>query len=371
MAPPSLQSVRRTVDAVLSEYDANFAGQSRVTRDIAQIDRLIGRLRAARAEAEGLPRSVNAAEVTSLRDSVRTALEMYEAEKKLIVQAKALGPDYADFAALGGDANLVFAVYHRHFAGKNRATRDLGLLAEMVEDLGRIQEAMTDLVDTLPAHTNARADVDLVKENTRLYVAERGEIVEARGVGAPADQSGILGEVANGQFRVYEAHFAGRSRVTRRPALLQRVIDNLAHVHDRMQVLKDQGLSVDYHERNLGIVAAALVQYRTELAEIRKVRESTPLVDIMGSLGAAANEVMEEYGKSYEGQDRKTRDLDLLSNLCDRMAEIGRQMADLDRAEANEMNARNLGIVISNRVMLEREYTLIEQARGQRVANLA
>src|SRR5581483_6839205 len=120
--------------------------------------------------------------------------------------------------------------------------RDLGLLAEMIDDLGRIREAMATLAESLPAAANPRADMDIVAQNIKMYVSERGEIVEARGTGSLDDQASVLGEVANGQFKVYELHFAGRSRVTRRPGLLQRVIDNLAQVRDRMQLLRDQGL---------------------------------------------------------------------------------------------------------------------------------
>ncbi len=364
MALPTVASVRASVDAVLGTYDASFAGQSRATRDIALLDQLIARLRAARVEIDTIPGGGKSPEVATLRETLSTTVELYTAERKLIEEARALGPAFGEFAALGGDANLVFGMYRRHFAGKNRATRDLGLLAEMIADLERIRAGMAEVSEHLPKGSDARTDMDIVAQNLKMYVTERGEIVEGRGLGTPDEQAGILAEVANGQFGVYQNHFAGKSRLTRRPGLLQRVIDNLVQVHDRMQLLRQQGLVTDSHMQNITVVENALKQYRMELGEVRKVREATPLVDIMGALGGGANEVMEAYSRNYEGQRRETRDLGLLSTLCDQMAEIGKQMADMDRAEANEMNARNLGIVTNNRVMLEREYVQIETARG-------
>ena len=361
---PTLASVRQLVDSITSEYEANFAGQARATRDLSLLDRLISRMRAAGGQAESIPRSAPTREVQELRDQVRDHVKLYEAERALIVQARDQGPEFAEFGELGGAANLVFALYQRHFAGKGRNTRDLGLLAEMIDDLTGIQEQMEELLPRFKAGSPAHQDLQIVRENLKMYVSERGEVVEARNAGTAAEQASTLAEVANLQFALYQDHFAGKSRLTRRPALLQRMIDNLAQVLDRMNNLKRQGLTEGNNDRNIGIVDGAVKQYELELTEIRKVRESTPLVDIMGNLGDAANQVMDEYGRTFEGKDRRTRggELDRLSRMSDQLGEISRQMSDLDMVEANDMNRQNLGIVMNNRAMLEREWTLITEA---------
>ena len=104
--------------------------------------------------------------------------------------------------------------------------------------------------------------------------------------------------------------------------------------------------------------------YEAEVAEIKKVRAQTKLIDLMGNLGGAANDCMSEYREHYAGQDRTTRDLDRLSKLCDQLGEIARQMSDLARVEKNEMNAKNLAITTDNLVMLENEYREIQKAKG-------
>lgn len=367
MATPTLTSVRQLVDSITSEYEANFAGQSRATRDLSLMDRLISRMRAASGQIESIPRSAPAREVQELRDTVRDSIKLYEQERTLIVQARDQGPEFAEFGELGGAANLVFAQYQRHFAGRGRNTRDLGLLAEMIDDLTGIQEQMEELIPRFKQGSAAHQDLQIVRENLKMYLSERGEIVEARNAGTQAEQASTLAEVANLQFALYQDHFANKSRLTRRPGLLQRVIDNLSQVLDRMNNLKRQGLSEGNNDRNIGIVEGAIRQYESELVEIRKVREATALVDIMGNLGDAANQVMEEYGRHFEGKDRRTRgpELDRLSRMCDQLGEISRQMSDLDMVEANDMNRQNLGIVMNNRSMLEREWTLITEANPQ------
>lgn len=364
MATPTLASVRNLVDAIASEYEAHFAGQSRATRDLSIMDNLISRMRAAGGQVESIPRTAPQKDVQDLRTSVRDSIQLYTNERQLIVQAKSQGPEFNEFGELGGAANQVFAVYQRHFAGKGRNTRDLGLLAEMIDDLTGIEEQMVELLPKFKPGSSAHQDLQIVRENLKMYLAERGEIVDARNAGTLAEQASTLAEVANGQFKVYEDHFAGKNRVTRRPALLQRMIDNLAQVLDRMNLLKRQGLNEGNNDRNIGIVEGAVKQYESELTEIRKAREATPLVDIMGNLGTAANDVMDEYGRHFEGQDRRTRapELDRLSRMCDQLGELARQMADLDVVEANTMNRQNLNIVVNNRAMLEREWTLIREA---------
>lgn len=361
----TLQQLRAEADTITGEYDARFAGHSRVTRDLNDINNLITRIRSIVGELGRLPRS---SDRVSLEETAKNSLTLYENERKEIMRAKGHGADFEDFDALRTEANMVFAVYNRHFAGQNRATRDLGVLGEMIDDLERIGEGMRELAPAI-AHiqgNGAQADIDLVTDNLKMYQTERGEIIEARGAGTVDEQAAALAEVANRQFKIYDENFAGRSRLTRRPALLQRMITNLEQVLDRMKALQSQGGVNEFNRDNIGIVDSALSTYRAELNEIRKAREGTRFSDLQGSLGGAANELFDEYKANFAGMERKTRDLDLMSSICDRLGEIGRQMADLGRAEASEMNSNNLRIVNDTRVMYEREWTRIAEAKGLR-----
>lgn len=365
MATPTVRMIQDQIDQIGAEYDARFAGQSRVTRDLSVLNDLIARMKRVQQDLERAQRGIPAAEFGKLRDTVRQSVQIYENERKEIMRVKSLGPDFEDFDALRTQANLTFALYRRHFAGKARNTRDLGLLAEMIDDLERVQDNMKELAASIPPGHGVQEDIELVGSNMKMYSDERGEIVEARGMGTPEEQAGVLAECANNQFRLYQVHFAGKSRVTRRPALIQRMIDNLTQIQDRMKTLRAQGLRSDANDDNIQIVEESLGTYRSELEEIRKAREGTRFADLQGMLGSAANEVFDLYAKNFAGQDRRTRDIELISDICDQLGEIGRQMWDLGRAEPNDMNARNLQIVTEQRVMYEREYEMIEQAKAQ------
>lgn len=361
MASPQIDALRQQFDEISSEYAARFAGQARVTRDVEEIDSIIARSKELAAKLSALP--AGDADLEELRKNAQDNVALYTEERARIVEAKKQGPDLEEFAALGTAANFIFARYRRHYAGKARNTRDLGLLDEMIEDLGKIDKRMRD-IHGKRKDPGMQEDLQLVSENHAMYKTERGAIAEARSSGSQEQQADTLAEVANEQFKVYADHFAGKSRSTRRPALLQRMIGNLRDVKARMLALKTAGFRADANENNIKIVNDNLTMYEAELAEIKKVRASTKLIDLMGNLGSAANDVMQEYREKFAGQDRATRDLDLLSKLADQMGEIMRQMSDLGRVEKNEMNTKNLAIVTDNVVMFENEYREIQKAKG-------
>lgn len=355
----TLDELRKEVDDINATYEARFAGHSRVTRDVKEIDDLVKRTR-------GVVSGLEAAAIKdeALLETARGNLKLYQDEREAISAAKAGGGDLEDFARLGTQANFVFARYRRHFSGKSRQTRDLGLLAEMIDDLTKVQQRMQPLAQKHKKVEGLNNDLELVSNNIKLYVAERGEIADARGTGPAEQQGDLLAEVANGQFKLYQDHFADKSRLTRRPQLLQRMIDNLKNAKDRMEGLRKAGLKSDVNVKNIEVIDANLKMYTTEIAEIKKARAAVKLADLMGSLGSAANDVMEEYRANYAGKPRKGRDLDLLSKLCDQLGEIARQMSDLGRAEVHDFNLRNLQIVTDNLVMLETEFDEIGKANA-------
>ncbi|MFU8806979.1 MAG: hypothetical protein ACNA8W_24440, partial [Bradymonadaceae bacterium] len=87
-------------------------------------------------------------------------------------------------------------------------------------------------------------------------------------------------------------------------------------------------------------------------------------VEYAGSLGAEANALMAEYREHFAGKDRATRDLGLLSRLCDGMRDITLQMEALEKRDPSDVNARNLNIVLDSWSMYEAEYKRVEQARA-------
>jgi hypothetical protein len=362
MATPLVNTLSDELDRIAARYEAQFAGQSRATRNLDELDAIIDRTRELVARIDSIPEAAQPRELRKLRETASTNLDLYKRERELIVQAKNAPAELEEFSPWAVSANFVFARYVRHFAGQNRATRDLGLLDEMIADLERVRDGMHPIVQKTKDESLGR-DLELVKRNIELYRRERTEIEKARREGTPEERASLFAELANGQFRIYQFNFAGRSRATRRPALLVRMIDQLKDIQKGMRALKASGLSSEPNDRNIGIVQGQLETFERELGEIRKVRKETKLEDLMGLLGGAANEEFAEYRKDFEGKNRTTRNLEKLSDICDRLGEIHRQMQELSRTGPNEMNDRNLEIVTAQLTSFEREWELIKQAK--------
>lgn len=360
MGRDALADLRERVDAIHARYDAHFAGQPRISRDGGLLARMIDELEAVVGAAAALPAS---AEREALLGAARDNLALYRREHSAIVEAQAGGEDAFEADRLATWARFAFHRYRRHFAGQPRATRDLGLLAELIADLRRLGEEMERL-----GQRYARPPLPEMREQVarslKLYLDERGEIVAARGAGAPDQQADVLAAVANDQFALYAAHFAGKSRVTRRPALLQRIIDNLDQVRDRMELLRAQGYRDAAHVRNIEIVSARLDFYRGELTQIREARRQTTMGELVSALGGAANELFAEYRAHFAGQDRRTRDLARLGRICDGLHEVARQMDEIDRVREIDTNVTNLGIVIDNLRLYEREWEHIREVQA-------
>ena len=356
-----LAAQRGLLDALTSQYQANFAGQSRATRDAA----LMASMRDGAAYlvevVTGLPSGVERDAL--LADALR-ARDLYVQEAAAILEAQrqAQDPDFAEARRLSQWARLTARRYLRHFAGQSRLTRDAGLLAELIGDLERLSEDVAALAQTFasPELEETRAQVE---NNLRLYRTERDEIHAAREQQTPDQRTDMLAQLANAQFQVYADHFAGKSRSSRRPVLLERVIDNLQQARAQMLALNLSNADLPNNAKNAEIVQGRLDFYQSELIEIRKSRESAQFQDLVGALGGAANQVFDEYKQHFAGHDRKTRELARLSKLCDQLYEVAHQMDDLDRVKENATNVANLNIVLDNLNMYENEFDEITKVQ--------
>ncbi len=336
-------------------YQSRFAGYSRITRDIKEMDNLI-------EETREFLGSLDTPELAYLREQTTERLELYENERKAINEAQSAGEDAIIAGTLGMRANFAMARYRRNFSGKARKTRDLGLLAEIVEDLKKIQASMKEIAARYDGGT-LKDDLGIVERSLELYVRERGEIVAARNMQLIDQKAEMLAEMANNQFALYRVHFAGKSRLSRRPGLLQRMINNLDLIRNEMQSHKSAGLRSSANDRNIRIVVDHLKLYRREIREIKKSRSEASAEQLIDALANAANALMGEYRENFAGQNRATRNLDLLSGICDRMGELERQMTNIERKTQNTTNHRNLNIVRDMLTLYDREYTEIQKAK--------
>ena len=366
MANNLVENLGKELEQIDREYASDFAGHSRLTRDVAQMDRMIKRTASIVDQVDRIPSAAQGADLGRVREAAVESLRLYKAEREAIVKAQAVGPTFEQFSTEATSANFVFARYLRHFAGKDRASRDVALLGEMVEDLRQIEKRMSAVLEESKKAAEFEQDRKVVRDSLAQYQKEIELIEEAQKSGAPEDQASVLATLANSQFAVYQGHFAGEARVSRRPALLMRVIATLKKVRDRMIALRTAaagGWNIEFNDKNIGIVEDRLKTYETELAEIRKVRQATPMTEIMGELGAAANKLFDEYRGNFADKARNLADAPRLANICDKLGEIRRQMVDMSFAEDSDMNQKNLDIVTEQLVMFEGEYEAVSRAQ--------
>jgi hypothetical protein len=350
------------LDRLAARYESQFAGMPRSSRNLDELDAILAETKSLLARIESVPEAVRPPEMTTLAGTARQNVSLYERERVLIVEANKTGPEFERFAVLASSANFAFARYRRHFAGQNRATRDLGLLGEMIEDLESVEEGMAAIVSADKKPELAK-DLDLVRRSLESYQSERGHIDEARKAGTPDERAGLLAQLANDQFRIYQNHFAGKSRSTRRPALLVRVTEELASILASMRALKSGGLASETNDNNISIVERQLATYKTELDEVRAARKGIAFGDLLGMLGGAANDVFDAFRAEFAGKDRKTRDLARLTALCDELGDVRKQMLDLGRAEPSASNDANIDIVTTQLAAFEQEYEQIVLAQ--------
>jgi len=358
------EALGKEIELVDREYAADFAGQSRSTRDVGQMERMIARVAKVLQQIDESLSATASADMRELREAAAQSLNLYQAEREAIVRARSAGPIVDDFAREAAHANFAFARYMRHFAGKDRATRDAAFLAEVVEDLRSIDKRMTQLIEaTATAQPEFEKDRSTVRDNLKHYQQEIGLIEAAQTEGTLEQQANVLASLANQQFAVYQLHFAGHPRVSRRPALLARVVTSLKHIRGQMTSAKTQGLTAEFNTKNLAIVEERLATYEKELSEIRKVRQQTPISEILNELGGAANKLFEEYRDAFAGKSRVQVSAPHLSGLCDKLGEIQRQMNDLSRADDSDVHLRNLEVVSDQLAMFETEFEAVTRAQ--------
>lgn len=358
----SFKDLKQTAENIYKRYEAHFAGKPRATRDPELLDGLIDELEEVVDAAESALDDGRDPAIISLLEMAKNNLDTYREEREKVVEARSRGPGSEAASRLVTEANLTFGRYHRHFAGENRRTRDTGLLTEIILQLERIESEMESLIDG-GGEDQLEADLETVRQNMETYRDEYRAIEEAQTSGEPDEQADVLAHLANQQFALYREHFAGRPRPTRRPGLLERMINQLKRIHKRMHQLREEGLQSEANGRNMETVSQNLDVYESELEAIREAKQSVSTEELAGTLGSEANEVMEEYRADFAGESRASRDLEQLSLICDRMCEIAYQMRAIQRDEPSEMNAKNYDIVLDSWTLYESEYRKVEEAQ--------
>src|SRR5678815_3279649 len=153
-------------------------------------------------------------------------------------------------------ARILSGRYHRHFGGRDRATRDLLLLDEIVA-------ALEPVAGRLKGN-----DRDTALRQLEMLRTERPKIVDAQSRGSNEERVSRLATRANDQFAIYRQVFAGQERASREPQLLRRMVAALTRISGEMQGLKSAGVKSEQNDKNIGVVAARIDDWVKEIAAI-------------------------------------------------------------------------------------------------------
>lgn len=339
-----------SLDRLRNRYRVRFGGHSRVTRDPDELDEMLEEL--GRIDASADP---------ALAERVATERDLFTREAAAIRTARAI-PFAVPAARIRLWADLAFQRYRREFAGRDRSTRDLLLLLEIRDDLAVLLKEALALHAQAPEQQLDRVGATIDRA-IKLYDDEADAIRRTRRTGSPADVGSRFARLANAQFETYQEGFAGKSRLSRHPPTLLRIVKALDEIRRGMQALALDGFRDEANSRNIGIVEERIAQYRREIEAITAARAAASVSERTSALATAANQVFSDYREAFAGKARETRDELLLCRLAERLVPIAREMDAVDREADDETNERNLRIVTDNLELYGKEHEAIREAK--------
>lgn len=358
MSRGSYDSLKATSDKLDGRWQREFAGKPRHTRDLGVLDGMI-------EKAEGVVRKAKALRGESgeaLRRYASEQLALFTKERAAIAEAKFERPEIASVHELGRAIDATTAVWRRHYAGQDRRSRDLVRLEGLVSELGALYERLGAI---------AAAHPDLVKleglegigNQLELLKSEVKAVGEAKAALAGRDRVvNAFTEAQQGLDR-YRAYFAGQPRASCEPAILEAILGRLdaaLAILDAASAEDREG--VDDFEKNRTVVREQRDLYQQELGLVKTARAAAPIRDRSGLLGGAANGVFQKYQEHFAGQSRATRDLRLLSDMCDRLVDIAAQMKELSEQHDDLVARKNLEIVEERIKVYENEWIEVQKA---------
>ncbi len=164
----------------LEGYRRDFAGQPRISRRPAHLERLITHVAELRDQMRKIEDRKHRTEANQRNINLLTErVDQWREEIKAIRDARRLGTVEQRMGALASGANQVFEKYRENFAGQSRTTRDRDLLTQIIETLWSAGREMDDLDRTDGDDTNER-NLRLVTDNLRAYSREWEAIREAQ-----------------------------------------------------------------------------------------------------------------------------------------------------------------------------------------------
>jgi hypothetical protein len=268
-----------------------------------------------------------------------------------------MSEDQRSFAEKWAGLCLVFARFERHRTSRPMARRDVPLDRELLAVARALHADMTSLAakieddDSIP--TRLAGAVQGISEIEREIASCEG----ARAVADPVARVAILRERAAAQIDRHDAQIAGKDAVTRRPAVLSRIVDELREVRVALGV----EAATSEHGDFLVSLDERIATYERELAEIRRARVSTPLDVLLVRLGSAAQEVASRFRSAMTGSSAPS--LADLEGMGDELAELLRQMSELRPTHDQPEHDEDLRVAGNRLLQIEQACARMLRAR--------
>jgi hypothetical protein len=337
MAKATIQYVQTQSDKLHGRWTREFAGKPRHTRDLGELERLIEKTAVLAKKAKGIPGEKGDA----VEKVVLERLKLYRDERDSIAEAQYDRPEVGEIHQLGIAVDRAMATWRRHFAGRDRRTRDLVRLDDLLASLGRAVPRLTELAETHPEVK--KENLESLAGQLEVFKDERDEIVKLRKAAEPATRAAML--LAEAQSTLDRYRVLGALRAT------------------KAQIIElDLG---DSQTENLNVLTQHITAWETERPLIAKAREEIQARDLTNQLGLVANKLFQIYQQQFAGQDRATRNLQLLSDVCDRLGDVSDQMAAHDLTSAEKINRKNTPLVEDRVRRYETEWIEIAKVKAQ------
>lgn len=304
------------VSRIHGEYMMRFADKARLTRSSALIDHLVAGL----LDVQGELRASGVDAGSALATTIQERLKLYRSEGVQIIEAQGAGHAAIEAATLRNAADGIRNMYVRHFSDKARVTRDARLLAELARQMGALQKSMFALFQGNPGVSGLSESLESLNGWLSLYRKETLAISTSQSTGNGQERFAMLAVRANEQFKLYDGHFSGRDRVSRRNELQGDIVANLRDIGAAMDRVNEAELdpkSVDHHRRNRSIVADRLKAYGSEEGAIREAQSGKGPHERAGAIFRNVSAVLNTYNKEFAGKDRKSRDPELIGQFSD------------------------------------------------------
>ncbi|MBN2799878.1 MAG: hypothetical protein JXX28_12100 [Deltaproteobacteria bacterium] len=253
--------------------------------------------------------------------------------------------------------------YRGHFAGQSRATRDLGLLSQLTDELQPLRAQASALSGVLPGGEGIVGRID---EYLALYQSEQQAISKLQAAGPDATDAATLVDWDQVDHQRYARHFAGQSRLTRDHGLMIELSDqSRGRIAAFKGILGRQG--EDFMPGVLDTLVARQKMYDKEREEIPHAIASVSPADRARYLATAANGQFQLYRDHFEGKARNTRRLPLIQRMTQQLRVILREMETLrDRHGVNtESHRSNIEKVSARITHHQNEMVQIQAAVGQ------